>query len=299
MKAIVLTYDKYHPLTKHMILKYQELWPSNPFTFRVPYQKYPKHIKERFGDKVELIESPKGIKQTVLKLIKDLPDNEWVYWCIDDKYLINIKNEEANRFYKMVLSLNDPKICGISFARSRKFLKTAHLRGLNKNLSQKGKDIFLERKDYQQIWLHQFLRVKVLKHLFNQFPNENFIAKEMDYFKDNLKLPNNQKLLVSEKNYVIFGESTSRGMLTQNCVHSLNQLKLKPPKEFAISGKKIIIGELDEQKNSSFFSSIFKKLQRSSLYCKLARAILKITRPIPEELKRKWEERLNRVIKFI
>ena len=33
MKAIVLTCDKYLPITDHMLYTYQKLWSSNPFTF--------------------------------------------------------------------------------------------------------------------------------------------------------------------------------------------------------------------------------------------------------------------------
>ncbi|WP_249267850.1 hypothetical protein RVR34_16365 [Microcystis aeruginosa FBCC-A68] len=95
MKAIVLTCDKYIKFADHMIYTYQKWWPSNPFTFRVPYGDYPENLA-KYGDKVELIpmdsakvihpiETEKGTKQvslirdTVLNLLKDLPDEEWIY----------------------------------------------------------------------------------------------------------------------------------------------------------------------------------------------------------------------------
>ena len=88
MKAIVLSCDRYIKLAEHMIRTYQHLWPENPFQFIIPYNhNYPQDLKEKFDDKVEFIKTKENIKPTVLELIKDIPDEELVYWCIDDKCL--------------------------------------------------------------------------------------------------------------------------------------------------------------------------------------------------------------------
>ena len=74
MKAIVLTCDKYIKFADHMIYTYQKWWPSNPFTFRVPYGDYPENLA-KYGDKVQLIPMDcSQIRDTVLNLLKDLPD---------------------------------------------------------------------------------------------------------------------------------------------------------------------------------------------------------------------------------
>ena len=50
MKAIVLSCDKYHPMTNHMILTYQKLWPSNKLKFLVPWnEEKPESMVEEFG----------------------------------------------------------------------------------------------------------------------------------------------------------------------------------------------------------------------------------------------------------
>ena len=102
LKAIVLTHDENHLLTDHMIQSYQEVWPSNPFKFRVPYQKHPGELNRKYGDKIDLIQTPPDIKQTVLTLIQDLSDEEWVYWSLDDKYLIEINETSANNCIEWV-----------------------------------------------------------------------------------------------------------------------------------------------------------------------------------------------------
>ena len=83
-----------------------------------------------------------------------------------------------------------------------------------------------------------------MKNLFDGFPDRPFVAKEMDYFIQGKQVPLTQRMYVSEKNMVIFGESTTRGKLTQNCVQSFRKNGLEIPKIFEQCDKKIIMGEL-------------------------------------------------------
>ncbi|PHV64316.1 hypothetical protein [Cyanobacterium aponinum] len=242
MKAIVLTCDRYLTILDHTIQTYQNLWPSHPFTFRVPYQTYPSSLKEKYGDYIELIPSPKQIKLTVKTLLEDLPDSEWIYWCIDDKYLVQIEEEKVNEITHHIQRIQDPQICGVSFCRAR------GLMNLNKNKNNtirlSNNIELIQRVYYNQIWFHQFLRVKVLKDLFAIFPDHDFKAKEMDQFKHGVKVPPEQKLYVSNKNMVIFGESTTRGKLTKNCVSSMEKMGLEIPSNMERSNQSIIIGKL-------------------------------------------------------
>ena len=56
--AIVLSCDRYIKLADHMITNYQKIWSGNPFIFRLPYEHYPHELKEKHGDKIELIHVP-------------------------------------------------------------------------------------------------------------------------------------------------------------------------------------------------------------------------------------------------
>ena len=117
MLAIVLSCDKYHPLTDHMISCYVRKWPSNPFVFRVPYQEFPQSLAWKFGSKIELVRTPRNIKKTVLSLLSDLDEDEWIYWCIDDKYLVEIDEAAANKSLEWIGQLDNPMDCGIMFCR--------------------------------------------------------------------------------------------------------------------------------------------------------------------------------------
>ena len=87
----------------------------------------------------------------------------------------------------------------------------------------------LERRDYRQIWIHQYVRVKVLRHLFMAFPDEIGSAKEMDDLKRKVVKPADHRLFVTNDCHDLYGESTSRGVLTRNCRESLLALDMPLP----------------------------------------------------------------------
>jgi len=234
MKAIVLSCDKYHPIAYHMILSYEKIWPTNKLTYRIPWNNtYPKDIIESFGDKVEAINVPIEFKKTIGGLIEDLDDNEWIFWCSDDTYLIDINEEEANKTLEFVSSIEDTEICGVTFG---------YIRDVPKNINKKElltySDLQYNRRTYlTNQWAHQFWRVKVLKKMFDCLDEApKYQAKQMDYML-NEKNPfweyiNDKKMYTLDHNAAIWGESTHRGNLTKNCVQSFKQYKLPLPKNF-------------------------------------------------------------------
>ena len=223
MKALVLTYDKYRPLTDHMIHKYGQLWPHHPFTFRVPYQQ----LAGNGEPNREYIQCPPDIKSTVLALFNDLDDDEWIYWCIDDKYPANLDVHGLESIMQWMHSDNDKSADSILCCRPKKLTKQKRLTG--KLIRPYNGTTLLERKNYKCIWIHQFLRVKVLRHLFNSFPDKIPNAKVMDKLKRHIGKPNDHRLFVTEQTMAVFGESTMRGVITANCHHSLKSLGLPLP----------------------------------------------------------------------
>jgi len=252
MKAIVLTCDRYKTLADHMLKTYEKIWPTNPFCFHVPYQKYNAELKGKYGDKVKLIKTEyikyshnlNDIKKTVLKLISGIPEEEWIYWSIDDRYLIQIYDEnKVNMICKWISKIKDISVCGISLNRFSNLLKKEYLYIENIIKDDTG-NIYIQRRNYNKIWNPQFLRVKALKYIFNNFPDRPFMAKEMDYFINHLELPEDHKLYVSEQNYFVVGESATRGGLTKNCIDSLSKYGYKIPTYFKRSSRTMIQGEI-------------------------------------------------------
>jgi hypothetical protein len=239
MKAIVLTCDRYRAVTEHMIHKYKELWPDHPFVFRIPYQELGGHATAS----TEYVETPPAIRETVLQLIANLADEDWIYWCVDDKYPIQLVLGKINQL--MTDAINSPDMSGLIFCRGKALLRKPEVTLYPEERRNSLGDVYLERKGWHQIWIHQLLRVKVLRHLFSHMPKEIASAKLMDQLKDEVpKLPEH-RLFVTMENFAVFGESTHKGTLNQNCYESIRKTDIALPKWFRRpNGKYVIIGKL-------------------------------------------------------
>jgi hypothetical protein len=264
MKALVLTFDKYRPFAEHMIMCYEQLWPNNPFTFRVPYQseEVKTHFEEKFGNKVEMIKSPSGIVDTMFALSDDLDDNEWVYWCMDDRYPIKIEVEEVEKCRRFAEANNE--VDGMMFCNNPKSWLPENVFWTRYVIKTEEGQKYYRRKNYTMIWNHQFLRVKVVRTFFGLFPRVMKQAKEMDYIKDKATLPDEQHLFVLNHNIAIYGESTNRGIMLRNCAESFAKKGLALPEGFEVSNKSIVKGTNGKIDNLKYFfkESLRKLIKR-------------------------------------
>jgi hypothetical protein len=239
LKAIVLSCDRYRAITEHMIFQYERLWPNHPFAFRIPYQ------RDRGTDtkRTTYRQTPEDIKGTVLHLLADLDDEEWIYWCVDDKYPIQLVTGKIMSL--ITHALGAPEMSGLLFCRCRVTLNSPKLALYPKEIVSPSGDIYLERKAWYQIWLHQLLKVKVLRYLFNHLPDRIPSAKEMDQLKDNIVKPPELRLFVTKENFAVFGESTARGLITQNCYESIVANQIELPEWFQHpNGQYVTLGKL-------------------------------------------------------
>jgi hypothetical protein len=247
MKAIVLTCDRYRVLTDHMLHTYQQLWPDNPFQFVVPYQEFPASLKEKYGDKILPVRTPKDIMPTMQRLFETFGDDEWIYWCIDDKYVIWIDAERAQNVHDWVSTVEDPMVRSVTFCRCRASLNPNNvLTDTDPYRTPDGQALLVKLVDSEP-WVHQFLRGRVLKELFAVFPNRAFSAKEMDDFYNSRPQVPGQKWLVTAQNLVTLGESTLRGRLTTNCVESLRRWGFDLPAGFELANIRREMGFVGER----------------------------------------------------
>jgi hypothetical protein len=221
-----------------MMARYNSVWPSHPFTFHVPFQR-----QAIEGPRIVSRRTPEAIRPTVLRLLEEFDDEAWVYWCIDDKYPIALVQPQVAQLAEGVLSDRLPDVDGVVFCRIGRLLQSKHL--LDEARVGPAGIVLCRRKDYSQIWMHQAVRVKVLRRLFELFPEAIPTAKVMDGLKDRIALPANQRLYVVETNLAVFGESTTRGRVTRNCATSLRALGLAIPAGFEESDREILIGAID------------------------------------------------------
>jgi hypothetical protein len=240
MLAIVLTCDRYRALADHMLFKYAQLWPDHPFRFRLPYQ----DLAPTSADaRVDYIKSPLPIKPTVLGLLRDLDDEELIYWSIDDKYPISLNLPRIRNIHRWLVTSGNAEVAGLLFCRSRRMWVEQCLTG--QSIVDDVGNVYLERSSYAQIWIHQFLRVKVLRNLFESFPDVIPSPKAMDAYISQVPKPLSHRIFVSRENLAVFGESTSRGVLTLNCHRSLAENGLTPPLwATETTGRETIMGRL-------------------------------------------------------
>jgi hypothetical protein len=178
----------------------------------------------------------------LLELLASFDDEAWVYWCIDDKYPIHLVQPSVTRLAEAVLSDRARAIDGLLFCRCRFLLLPEYLRQDDRP-TLAGMPL-LRRRDYSQIWIHQFLRVKVLRHLFVNLPSSLPSAKAMDALLPEIALPSDHRLYVVETNLAVFGESTHRGRITANCAASLRAHGLGVPPEFDLTERQFVMGAI-------------------------------------------------------
>lgn len=229
MKSIILTFDKNRIFTEHLIGKYRELWPDHPFTFLIPYQT----LRGIETKDIKYVKSPSEIRQTVLSLLEGIDDEEWIFWSLDDWYPIYLDTEKLNQIARAVNNGNFKDWSGVNFCVSHKEGRKRIKRLLKTSNGRKNIDGFngIEIENYDQIWLNQFIKCKVLRHLFESMPDPKNGAKDMDELKKQVQKPKDHKLFQLSNDYAIFGESTSHGKVTVNCHKSILSMGLNIDQE--------------------------------------------------------------------
>lgn len=242
LPAIVLTCQRHVPFAEHLLDTYDELWPHHPLVFRIPDGSAARQVAERHAGRVQLVPTAEGegrgrFRDTVLDLVADLDDDDWVFWCIDDKYPIRLDVERLDAIVGQLDESTD--VDGLAICRSPSSDRpgdpdptdAVEVAGLT----------WHRRTSYRKIWHHQFLRVKVLRHLFGSFPPVIERARHMDDLKDRLTLPTGDRLYVAAVNLATFGESTIDGVITANCARSMRRGR-GLPEGFAVSHTTMIVG---------------------------------------------------------
>ncbi len=239
IKAIVLTYDRYRAITQHLIVQYERLWPDHPFVFHIPYQELGGVDSKR----IKYLTSPADIKATVLHLLADIDDEEWIYWCVDDKYPIQLVTDKIASLISH--AMRSPEVSGLLFCRCRVTLSNPKLALYPRKIKNPFGDVYFERKAWFQIWIHQLLRAKVLRYLFTHLPDHIPSAKAMDELKNDVPKLAEHRLFVTKENFAVFGESTQRGVITQNCYESMLASGIELPEWFhSPNGEYVTLGKL-------------------------------------------------------
>lgn len=104
---------------------------------------------------------------------------------------------------------------------------------------------FLHRRSLVQFWLHSCVRAGFIRFVFARIPDglpeARMMDDHLDKGRDGYRLPTGMEFLVSERNHMHLGESTSRGALTVNVTQSFRTSGLPVPAEFPKSDRYIVM----------------------------------------------------------
>jgi len=228
--AIVLSWDRNRIFVEHMVRRYAVEWPGHPFEFHIPFQENDGPVA---GARCRMIKTPPDIVNTVLTLLSGFSADTWVYWCIDDKYPLWLDTPFIARVARVVETRELSQVDGVLFSRvgpDRVESASAEaLREVPKDPGNAGLGHLLLRHDWSRIWIHQFIRVGVLRALFAAMPRDLGQAKDMDEAKKLIPLPAGARLTLTRESHAVFGESASRGVITEGCLASLRALRMETP----------------------------------------------------------------------
>jgi hypothetical protein len=89
MRGILLTYDRQLGLAELLHKCYMRLWPDSPLRFRLPFNGSATGSAHAYLSRqanCEFVACDQSIRQTMRALLEGIAEDEWVYWCIDDRY---------------------------------------------------------------------------------------------------------------------------------------------------------------------------------------------------------------------
>lgn len=228
MPAIVLTCDEYRPFTENMVQAYEELWPSHPFVFHIPFQKNANPLTRVPGAKIKMVSSPRPIRGTILALLEPFHDDVFIYWCIDDRFPLAVAAQKLDSIFASFLEgrVESSKVDGLAFTRARGLLGPP-------NLDSKSELLLdwrvLRRRNLNGIWFPQVLRVGFLRDFYSSIP-ELVVAKQYDHWKKVSVVPKN--LFVTRETLISHAESTHRGIATALALETMSRRGISPRSEF-------------------------------------------------------------------
>lgn len=258
IKALVMTYDRHRVFAEHMMAVYNDLWPDHPFQFIIPYQQLAGAESELRRYK----QSPQSIRETMYTLLEGIDDEEWVYWCWDDNYPVWLDVKRMSDIVSWIRSIQDHEVSGILACRCFKFQGQRSLLA-NKIYDTSGNG-YLEIKGYRRIWSHQFLRAKVVRHLFEILPDDFVDVNTMGSVIRHSECPISHRRFVSEQNCMLLGESMISGVITKNCYESMVRYGLSMPEGFnGVIGREKIMGPegCGERKADGMSYALLKKVK--------------------------------------
>ena len=271
MKGIVLSFDPHLEIANLLVETYNRLWPECPFQFRIPFSHRDPSTIFR-AQNVEFISTTPDIRSTMENLLRDLPEHEFIYWCVDDRYPIEIFEPTVLRAVRDFVAheasdvdsikLTDLTVEGIEGKLDRRFFSLRRWRSRTRSDSQPvGNDKTWRQREeavareptftlagqrfFRQLghpkngfYMPQFTTPAFLKRFFlaPTLPL-NYGIREFHHFL--LAANFEHKSYFPDKFLLSLGESTFKGRLSVICHEQMLKFGVTAPKIEIVSDYKI------------------------------------------------------------
>lgn len=221
MQAIVLSHEPRHAFVE-LVLRSYEHWPCGDFVFRVPFTTRPPAF--RTERRVEPVRAAEPVGDTMAALLEGIADDEFVYWCTDDRYLDAVLDRAA------LESLD-------AWVRSGAELPFDALRLLNHTPPGPGAIAVGTARVHEHraetargFWHHSYVRAGVLRECFLGSRRRDCTVEEVN--RDLRAGRFRHRILSATDSLVRLGETTILGRITANCVEAFARVGLAVPAGF-------------------------------------------------------------------
>ena len=231
MRAIVLTFDKQIGLAELTYKKYMELWSDCPFTFRIAYNdkdNIPNSLKNK--ENVNMVKTAVDIRSTMAGLLEGIPDDEWIYWCIDDRYPIYIDTDSMQSVYDFTQSEEAADLNSIKLLN----WKERHLK--HRNSPRIGGNIFnfqiwRKKHHFWGFWHHRFAKAKTLRFIFlGDFLPRIYTIRDVQLFQQLKNVEVQRNIIYPKDDFIIkLAEPCTGGCLTLNGYEDLQRYNCITP----------------------------------------------------------------------
>ncbi len=234
---MVLTFDAQIGFADLLVQRYDQLWPSHPFEFLIPYQDaggVPTSLND--NPRCRLVRAAGDIRSSMTALLDGVEDGDWVFWAIDDRYPIQVcEPDRLDQVTRAVMANEAPDIGAVRLLRWKENLstETVVLGGVEFRLQQPG--------DTRGFWIHQFVRAGVLREVFlnEDLPMVYSIRVLHAAYRARGRPRMSERILVPSQSLLYFAEPCTSGKLISAARDDLMAAGCMPPDYEVMIGSKL------------------------------------------------------------
>lgn len=223
MKAIMLSYDNNHKYCELTYRMYMGLWPECPYHFYIPWnEREPKYFIDK--PNVTLVQCSSRILPTMQALLADVEDDDWIYWCIDDRFPVHIDVSGMEQLHDQLHDYDE-------FDFVRPFHPPASSEKLmKKSLMFNSNDEYKIQSSGQQwgYYMHHYCKAYMLKRIY--FIGDLDTIDDFHVYVNNDTIDNTVGLMRSsvELDFIKFREPLIDGRETPAGSEYLSKLNITP-----------------------------------------------------------------------